>query len=102
MSDRISPAALAKMWGVSTRTLQLWRDAKVGPKFVQISERKCWYRLEDIEAYEKANTFGGKAPWIEPVKRAASALRVLAKQAKTPQAYEVLHALSDELRALIK
>lgn len=101
MKERITPAELAKMWGVTTRTLQLWREAKVGPRFVQISERKCWYRPEDIEAYEKANTFGGNAPWVEPVKRAAGALRVLAKQAKTDKARETLMALSDELRALI-
>ena len=42
---------LARRWGYSTRTLERWRVAGHGPKFLKLNGR-VRYRLEDVEAFE--------------------------------------------------
>ena len=42
---------LARRWKISHRTLERWRWAGCGPRYVKIGGRVL-YRLEDIEAYE--------------------------------------------------
>jgi len=42
---------LARRWKISHRTLERWRWAGCGPRYIKIGGRVL-YRLEDIEAYE--------------------------------------------------
>ena len=45
---------LAKRWGLSPGTLDHWRRYGKGPLYLKIGGHVT-YRLEDIEAYERAN-----------------------------------------------
>lgn len=53
---QLRESQLAARWGVTTRTLQNWRAAGKGPPFLDLGINTIRYRLEDIEAYEKART----------------------------------------------
>lgn len=44
---------LSRRWNISPRTLERWRWLKQGPRYLKIGGRVV-YRLEDIEAFEKA------------------------------------------------
>lgn len=104
MSERLNEKQLAERWGMTARTLQGWRSSGKGPKFIRIGERSIFYRLEDVEAYEAASVVGKPiAPdgWDNTVKRAAAALDIVAKQAKTIKTRTTLIGLRDELRGLL-
>jgi hypothetical protein len=104
MSERLNEKQLAERWGMTARTLQGWRASGKGPKFIRIGERSIFYRIEDVEAYEAASVVGKPiAPdgWDNTVKRAATALDIVAKQAKTAKTKTTLVGLRDELRALL-
>lgn len=45
---------LSRRWRLSPRTLERWRWMKVGPSYLRAGGRII-YRLEDVEAYERAN-----------------------------------------------
>lgn len=45
---------LSRRWCLSPRTLERWRWLKTGPTYLRAGGR-ILYRLEDIEAYEKAS-----------------------------------------------
>lgn len=95
---------LAERWNVTIRTLQMWRKDRVGPPFARIGARSIIYRMEDVLAYEAANVVTDKPAepeWRGPVKRAASALDVLANRAATPEAKKTLLALSAALHNLL-
>ena len=49
----LSSKLLARRWGLSHRTLERWRHDGTGPAFLKIGGR-IMYRLEDIQAFEKA------------------------------------------------
>ena len=102
--DTLTEKELAARWKMTARTLQGWRTTGKGPRYIRIGERSIFYRAADIEAYERANVVGKPIPpdgWDATVKRAAGALDVLAKQAKTPKAQQTLAGLRDELRGLL-
>ena len=104
MTVTLTEKDLALRWKKTTRTLQLWRAKGSGPAFICIGKRSIYYRLDAIEAFEKASTVGKLiAPdgWDVTVKRAAGAIGVLASQAKSTKAATTLTSLRDELRALI-
>ena len=44
---------LASRWSVSHRTLQNWRVAKKGPKYIKIEGSSVRYFMVDIIKYEK-------------------------------------------------
>ena len=44
---------LARRWSLSARTLERWRSHGKGPCYLRLGGRVA-YRLEDIEAFEKA------------------------------------------------
>lgn len=44
---------LSRRWNISPRTLERWRWLKQGPRYLKIGGRVV-YRLEDIEAFERA------------------------------------------------
>ena len=99
--SRLDEEQLAERWNVTTRTLQKWRKAKKGPRFMNIEGVRIFYRLEDVLDYENQSVVETTKDWRGPAKRAASALDVLAKRAATPEATKTLSGLRDELRALL-
>lgn len=104
MPDTFSEKELAERWKMTRRTLLSWRTKGIGPRFIRIGERSIFYRAEDVKAYEAANLVGKPLPpegWEKTVKRAASALAMLATQAKSQKARATLETLRDELRAII-
>ena len=46
---------LSRRWTISPRTLERWRWLNEGPAYLKIGGRVA-YRLEDVEAYEAAQT----------------------------------------------
>jgi hypothetical protein len=46
---------LSRRWSISPRTLERWRWLRQGPRYLKIGGRIV-YRLDDIEAYEAAQT----------------------------------------------
>jgi hypothetical protein len=52
--SHLSQAELALRWRISPRTLERWRWSKTGPVYLKIGGGVI-YRLEDIEACEKAS-----------------------------------------------
>ena len=46
---------LARRWRLSPRTLERWRWHGIGPRYLKIGGRVV-YRLEDVQAYEAAQT----------------------------------------------
>ncbi|WP_333779716.1 helix-turn-helix transcriptional regulator [Falsiroseomonas oryzae] len=44
---------LARRWSLSPRTLERWRWREQGPAYLKVGGRVV-YRLEDVEAYERA------------------------------------------------
>lgn len=56
-SDLIDEPALAARLGVSRSTLQSWRYAGRGPRFIKLG-RMIRYRTSDIDAFLRANTRG--------------------------------------------
>ena len=53
----LNQVALARRWDVSPRTLERWRWLKQGPRYIKLGGHVV-YRLEDIEAFEAAQTCG--------------------------------------------
>lgn len=53
----IDESALAARLGVSRSTLQSWRYAGRGPRFIKLG-RLVRYRSSDVDAYLQANTRG--------------------------------------------
>jgi hypothetical protein len=49
---------LSRRWNVSIRTLEAWRYRKKGPAYLKIGGRIA-YRIEDIEAFERAQLRNG-------------------------------------------
>ena len=59
----ITPAQLALRWGLSINTLNQWRAAGTGPKFIRLGDGerpRIRYRMSDILAYERENAGGQK------------------------------------------
>ena len=56
-TDLIDEATLAARLGVSKSTLQSWRYAKRGPRYIKLG-RLIRYRRHDVEAYLRAQTCG--------------------------------------------
>jgi DNA-binding transcriptional MerR regulator len=42
---------LAERWGITERTLRLWRAARYGPKWMKMG-KAVRYRLEDVQRWE--------------------------------------------------
>jgi excisionase family DNA binding protein len=59
-TDLIDEVELAKRLGVSRSTLQSWRYAGRGPRYIKLG-RLVRYRSADVEAYLRAQT-RGRAP----------------------------------------
>lgn len=66
MSDEknviLTPAELAKRWGMAVGTLANWRNKGKGPEYIKVgsgNNSKVRYSLAVIEAYEAKNTKNG-------------------------------------------
>ncbi len=59
-TDLIDEVALAVRLGVSRSTLQSWRYAARGPRFIKLG-RLIRYRNADVDAYLQAHTRGKAA-----------------------------------------
>lgn len=64
-SPHLLERELARRWRLSTRTLQRWRQAGVGPVFLQIG-RRITYRLCDVESFEGAREGRGAGTETKP------------------------------------
>lgn len=51
----LNQTELAARWNISHRTLERWRWTGEGPRYIKIGGRVV-YRLEDIEAFEAAQS----------------------------------------------
>ena len=56
-SDLVDEPSLASRLGISRSTLQSWRYAGRGPRFIKLG-RMIRYRKADVDAYLNANTRG--------------------------------------------
>lgn len=56
----LSQSDLSDRWTISPRTLERWRWAGCGLRYLKIGGRVV-YRLEDIEAYENTQAFNNTA-----------------------------------------
>lgn len=54
----IDQKQLAERWNISAKTLERWRWAGEGPRFLKLGGRVV-YRLTDIEAFEEAQLRSG-------------------------------------------
>ncbi len=52
--SHLSTRALGERWSISPRTLERWRCAGEGPRFLKLGGRVV-YRIADIEAFEAAH-----------------------------------------------
>ena len=52
---------LAELLNLSERTLERWRVEGHGPKFVAMGPRRRLYRVADVDAWAKTQTFGSTA-----------------------------------------
>ena len=60
----VNQKELAARWKISHRTLERWRWAQEGPRYLKIGGRVV-YRLSDVEAFEREFTMpteDGNAP----------------------------------------
>jgi len=53
-TTHLNQVHLARRWSLSPRTLERWRWLKQGPDYLKVGGR-ILYRVEDVEAYERAN-----------------------------------------------
>ena len=60
MIQHLNQVDLSRRWKISPRTLERWRWAGCGPRYIKVGGRGI-YRLEDIEAYEAGQMFNNTA-----------------------------------------
>jgi hypothetical protein len=58
ITKHLNQIDLANRWKLSPRTLERWRWAGEGPRFMKLGGRVV-YRLEDIEEYEREQSRAG-------------------------------------------
>ena len=64
----LNQVELARRWSLSHRTLERWRWEGRGPRYLKVGGRVV-YRLEDVEAYEAAQSRDPVAPVIPALQR---------------------------------
>lgn len=52
-STNLTPAELAERWGLCIGTLQNWRTAGHGPRFIKPSPKRVLYPVAEIEKWER-------------------------------------------------
>jgi len=107
MTKRMTEVDLAKRLDISTRTLQQWRRAGIGPAFIRIGQNTIRYREEDVLAYEESKIEGGAGVtepegWRQTMKRAASFLDNIAKWKIQSDTKARIQALSADLKRLLE
>ena len=104
---RLTEVEVAQRLDISTRTLQQWRRAGIGPAFIRIGQNTIRYRSEDVDAYEQSKIEGGfialePEGWRSSMKRAASFLETIAKWKISADAKDRILAMSAELKRLLE
>jgi len=61
--QHLNQIQLARRWSMSHRTLESWRWAGTGPRYLKVRGRVL-YRLSDIEAFEAASVREPAAPAV--------------------------------------
>ena len=107
MTKRMTEVELAKRLDISTRTLQQWRRAGVGPAFIRIGQNTIRYREEDIAAYEESRIEGGALAsepegWRTAMKRAASFFDNIAKWKIQSETRSRIQAMSADIKRLLE
>jgi hypothetical protein len=46
---------LAERWGMAHRTLENWRQRKIGPRYLKLEHGAIRYAIADIANYERTN-----------------------------------------------
>lgn len=107
MTKRLTEIEVAKRLDVSTRTIQQWRRAGIGPAFIRIGQNTIRYREEDVIAYEESKLEGGSVQrepegWRPAMKRAASFFDNIAKWKINQETRTRIQAMSSELKRLLE
>ena len=58
----LTPKELAERWHITLGTLDRWRRKGTGPQFSQTDDG-VFYKLQDIDAYEKSRTYQSTAEY---------------------------------------
>ena len=82
---KLTPDEVAARFGVTTKTLAMWRWKGVGPEYQKPSPARVFYTVEAIERYEREMTFRSCSD--EKCNRADAAER-----ARTPAPRKARHA----------
>jgi len=67
-SSFLTPEELANRWCITPGTLNRWRLKGTGPGFCQ-TEDGIFYKLQDIDTYEKSRTYQSTADYPPELKR---------------------------------
>lgn len=59
---------LAIRWHIKPSTLDKWRRSGQGPQFSK-TDGDVFYKLKDVESYEKSRTFQGTADYSRDLRR---------------------------------
>ena len=107
MNKRITEVELAKRLDISTRTLQQWRRAGIGPAYIRIGQNTIRYRDEDVLAYEESKLEGGMVAnepegWRAAMKRASSFLDNIAKWKINAETRDRIINLSADIKRLLE
>jgi len=54
-TDLIDSKIVARMLGVSTKTIERWRLEGIGPQYVKLSKRVVRYKVQDVSDYVNGN-----------------------------------------------
>ena len=82
MQNHLSRAQLAARLGRATGTVAHWARDGIGPKFIRVAGGRVAYRLEDVEAWERAHTHESTASIDTSQQQAAAQASVAARRAK--------------------
>lgn len=65
MGGYLTPKSLAQRWSIKPETLQRWRVANMGPRYIKIGG-SVKYKIGDVIKYEKTRTFYGTSCRANP------------------------------------
>lgn len=99
--DLLTPDDLAKRWDVTTRTLQTYRNDRIGPQFIVIGKNTVRYRIQDVLAHEERLLTGGEVPVRaeQVMRKAASVLDTITAWKMRPETLVTIQGVRDGLIA---
>lgn len=102
MDTLLTETDVAKHFGITTRTLQVWRKTGTGPQFLDVGRGTIRYRPSDVLAYEKRRATGGEIPERAQtaLTRASSALTMILSWKMPDGSRQIIEGIRQELLAL--